>query len=600
MKIRRYLLIIFSIAYFLPQSIAFGKPVLFFSDLDSGPATGNGDISLGQTANVNGALVSIWGKNLGDLQGTSKISIGGRVAEYVYSWGNAASLEKPGGSFSETLYDSHQMQKITFQVPAGADNSGIRVTVGGEDSNIIPFIVRSGNIYFVDDSSPSSPGSGTYNAPWRSPTSYVQKLAGGEDGAICYFREGVYAEEYGGIRTSAKSIFYVNSNVAGAPGKPNAFVGYPNEIASLEATQGTSKEDPNYFIAVINDYPYNSATYLTISSLRLEANTYVATVRSNWRFIGNLCVGGAIFNQGTGILVTGSHISHVTNPERYVQNYKIYGNVITGERTGNKLDHAVYFGASKNNDFGWNYLYKNNVAEGPILSNNSEDSKENGYLPLENLLVHDNVIDMKDFPSRAIGVHELSLGSSIKFYNNIIIGPTALDNPAFYALSASIDLYNNTFYNVGSSKGTSAILSFDKRDPGTGVVYYPEGIKIKNNIVYGSQDSRNYLTISESLASLTPQIEIDSNMWYGIGDFGTKSLGLVEGSVNTINSDPNFQSLAPLNLHINKESLAVDNGTISVKSVVSNDFDGEPIDGTTSHIGALKTPTPLIKDINFK
>jgi len=392
-------------------AISYGRPVLFFSDLDSGPSTGNGDTSRGQVVDENGVLVSVWGKNLGEAQGGSQVIIGGKTAGVIYYWGNAASLEKAGGAYAKSLHDSHRMQKITFQVPAGADNSGINVIVDGENSNILPFAIRPGNIYFVDDDSPNYPGSGTYADPWRSPADYISALAG-QDGAICYFRQGDYSNtEYAGVSLSNKSCFRLNQDAAGTDGANNAFVGYPNEIASFGATAGIDKNDPDYFMYVFSEYPYNSATNITVSSLRLESNTVVAKVLSKWRFTGNLCIGGDIFNQGTGILITGSHVSHVTYPERYVQGWKICGNVIAGERTANKLNHAVYFGAGSDNDFGWNYVYGNNVAEGPLLSCNLEDSKENGYLPLANTALHDNVVDMSEFPSRAIGVHELALNS---------------------------------------------------------------------------------------------------------------------------------------------------------------------------------------------
>ncbi len=63
-------------------------PVLFFSDLISGPATGNTDTSLGQSSGVHGSIVTVWGKNLGSSQGTSKIYCNDVEAPYVYSWGN--------------------------------------------------------------------------------------------------------------------------------------------------------------------------------------------------------------------------------------------------------------------------------------------------------------------------------------------------------------------------------------------------------------------------------------------------------------------------------------------------------------------------------
>src|SRR5215472_172127 len=53
------------------------SPALYFTDLASGPRSGNGDTSKGQVANQDGALVTVWGANLGTSQGTSTITLGG-------------------------------------------------------------------------------------------------------------------------------------------------------------------------------------------------------------------------------------------------------------------------------------------------------------------------------------------------------------------------------------------------------------------------------------------------------------------------------------------------------------------------------------------
>src|SRR4051812_33852350 len=89
-------------------------PYLAFSDLDSGPATGNGDTSRGQAAGVDGALVTVWGENLGASQGDGAIRIGG-VAARIYAWGDATP---PAGRVD--LHRRLGLQRVVFQVPAGA------------------------------------------------------------------------------------------------------------------------------------------------------------------------------------------------------------------------------------------------------------------------------------------------------------------------------------------------------------------------------------------------------------------------------------------------------------------------------------------------
>ena len=53
-------------------------PRLFFSDLMSGPRSGNSDTSLGQAAGLDGAIVSVWGAFLGKSQGDGSFDKTGR------------------------------------------------------------------------------------------------------------------------------------------------------------------------------------------------------------------------------------------------------------------------------------------------------------------------------------------------------------------------------------------------------------------------------------------------------------------------------------------------------------------------------------------
>ncbi len=116
-------------------------PVLFFSDLISGPATGNTDTSLGQSSGVHGSIVTVWGKNLGSSQGTSTITCNGVVAPYVYMWGN--------NTFPLELNTKRGWQMISFQVASTATSGAgtIYATVGGINTNTLAFTVRTGSIY---------------------------------------------------------------------------------------------------------------------------------------------------------------------------------------------------------------------------------------------------------------------------------------------------------------------------------------------------------------------------------------------------------------------------------------------------------------------
>jgi uncharacterized protein (TIGR03437 family) len=87
--------------------------------------------------------VTVWGRGLGDSQGSSSISIGG-VDAPVYVWKNATGP-------AADMYSKHGMQMISFLVPSGTPSGSqeIQVTVNGVATNSLPFTVRSqGAIYY--------------------------------------------------------------------------------------------------------------------------------------------------------------------------------------------------------------------------------------------------------------------------------------------------------------------------------------------------------------------------------------------------------------------------------------------------------------------
>src|SRR5215471_2884578 len=105
-----FLAFLASLAWSLPPS-----PRIFYSDLESGPNTG------GQQD--QGAFVTIYGRGFGSARGNSTVSVGGKPVAGYSIWADS---------------------KITFQLGAAAETGNIVVTVGGQQSNGVPFVVRSG------------------------------------------------------------------------------------------------------------------------------------------------------------------------------------------------------------------------------------------------------------------------------------------------------------------------------------------------------------------------------------------------------------------------------------------------------------------------
>src|SRR5215470_18124880 len=144
----RCLVLLAGLLVLCPLCADAATPCLAFTDLAQGPRSGNVDTSRGQTANVNGTIVTVWGYNLGSSQGASTLTVGGVAASAIYYWGNATA---PNCGAS-TLYNSYQkLQCVIFQItgttPTGAQN--IVATVNGVATTGLSFnVMTTGNIYF--------------------------------------------------------------------------------------------------------------------------------------------------------------------------------------------------------------------------------------------------------------------------------------------------------------------------------------------------------------------------------------------------------------------------------------------------------------------
>lgn len=126
---------------------AIAQPLLRFTDLISGPATGLGD-GLG-----SGVIVTVWGQGIGDTQGEVFFTDSNgveRPAAHVYYWKRADGA-LPGGPAD--LWTSHLMYEVAFSIPAGSANGlgsiRIRKANAGSYSGTLPFTVRAGRILWV-------------------------------------------------------------------------------------------------------------------------------------------------------------------------------------------------------------------------------------------------------------------------------------------------------------------------------------------------------------------------------------------------------------------------------------------------------------------
>ena len=205
----------------VPEAAAASPPPrLFFSDLDSGPKSGNTDTSLGQTAGQDGAIVSVWGAFLGRAQGDSKVLLNGVEAARIYYWGEAVAPYSPA-NLSNGI---QRMQLVIFQVGHGApDGPGeITVVVQGARSNPIPFTVRPGRIFFVTASGRDG-ANGSWRAPWRTIQYGKDQLVPGD---TLYVGNGV-------SQLSSQEGAAIMVRKSGSPGAPMALVAYPGAHVTI-------------------------------------------------------------------------------------------------------------------------------------------------------------------------------------------------------------------------------------------------------------------------------------------------------------------------------------------------------------------------------
>lgn len=536
--------------------ISYAKPVLFYSDIISGPNTGG--------RNNNGVFVRVFGKGFGASRGTSTVSVGGGLVASYPTW-------------SDT--------EISFQLGSNAKTGSIVVSTPQGASNSLPFTVRSGRIFFVDINSPSTPGSGTFEDPWRSPRNFLE---GAQPGDTLYMRAGTYNGEYGitgwgavfGLRVGTGS----SRTRSGTQAMPIAYLAYPGENVKLSAPGPTGPV--RAFRLAANTSSEEMVHWITIANFSMES--YGACIANGgnpgiygkgWRIVNNDCNGLTMTVQAqTGSIVPGGDYS------------KVLGNKIHGGRTGDKLDHAIYSQACGDDvEIAWNHIYDNNFASGPLVSINYEGTRCDWEGYAGNIYVHDNIIDATNYPSRGIYPFNQSYTTGdpvvpvTYVYNNICIncgGPGA--DGALVMRNGAMEAYNNTFYNTRT-------YCLEISGPTPNVAY----LKFKNNICHMRTTASGY-TRYESDA---PVRDAEKNIYSGFGDYN--------GTMDTapINADPAFVNAAGGNFHLSAGSPAIGTGSTAIGSYVTRDFDGNVRSKSISDIGAYlynsSVPNPP-QNLRFK
>jgi hypothetical protein len=518
-------------AWSISFAVAAEKPILLFSDLTAAPNSG-----WSQTEPQKGAVVTLWGRHFGSARGNSYVTVNGTKlqsdSDYVDTWG-------------ETSNPVPFLETITFQLNnAIAEGEGeISVTVNGVTSVSIPFRIGQGHIYFVDVNHPHS-GTGSLEDPWSDLSDFIDVM---QPGDIAYFREGIYDQKYNGGKSN---IWVRSSEPSGTAEFPIAFVGYPNEKAVFDSMTHGERVEFNKSIEI-------DSAYITLSKLSTDAFGSGIQAGPFSRVIGNDAIGTQKFVQGTGILVGGSN------------GMKFYANAVHGSRTESRFDHSIYLSGCADSigaDVAYNYSYDNSFGRGPHIVVNSQEQRCRSDQSLASHHIRHNLVDCGPYPSRAIGIFDLSWDRGeaqepepTLVYNNIIVG-CGQGYGAMYHNNGHAYFYNNTLYNT----------------PGLGLDVHGDDVlstRAINNVFHQVPGS-NTGCVDGRFSIL------DSNAYYGGCDIPTEDHNAVTGDP-LVNID-----LTLFEFHLSPLSPLVNTGSSAVADVITTDFLSSPRSGID--IGALQ------------
>lgn len=367
---------------------ASAAPALFFTDLTSGPV---------------GAIVTVYGSNL-----QPEVTLNGVSATVVAS--------------SST--------KVSFIVPSTTSGS---IAMSG--SNVLPFTVRAGHIYFVATTGSNS-NSGMQASPWGTIPYAFNTAACGD---VIYAMNGVTQtglDNYGGSLSVQRRC---------TEDQPLALIGYPGATVTIGSTAleyGIRNPD-------INGDGFNGFVF---ASLVIRGGNEATKVVGNeyWRFVGN------DFSCPTGSGLSGCVELSSTS------NLKFFGNSIHDSGAGGtKYYHSFYASTNSNHiEVGWNYIYNNRTCRGIQFYSTSGS-------PQFDLIVHDNIITGQQCDGINYSTVDASQGP-LEVYNNLVYhvglgGATdGTPNEACFASlgygtpGGQILVYGNTFADCGSAGGSTA------------------------------------------------------------------------------------------------------------------------------------------------
>ncbi|MFH0907482.1 MAG: hypothetical protein V1929_01805, partial [bacterium] len=268
-----------------------GPPVLFFSDLTSGPNTGGQD--------NQGAFVTVWGKNFGNTRRDSAITVGGGAVAGYPVWTNT---------------------KISFQLGTNAGTGNIVLRTAEGVSSIGPFTVRTGAIHFAATNGSDTTGNGSWTNPWRTIVKAKNMLASGD---IAYVGDGIVQDTMDSYNAC------VNLNSHGTETNPKALIAYPGATVRVGTnSMSIDRAFHNWVSSGVGGY---AGKYWVISQFHITSRSIGVPLAEGYRIVGNY------FEAPTA----NGQVGIIEGRENHI---KILGNTFynVGLTNGTKLYHVIY------------------------------------------------------------------------------------------------------------------------------------------------------------------------------------------------------------------------------------------------------------------
>ncbi len=578
-------------------------PVILFSDIVSGPSSGLND-NLGI-----GAIVTIWGNNLGTKKG--KVLLTGSdgktlEASHIYYWKNADG-QLPGGPAN--LFASHRMQEIAFSLPhLPLGSSEIKVTVDMTSSNSLPFNVSDrGRILWVSDN-----GNNSNDCTFSSPCKYVNADVNSSNGGLGNkkLNEGDIVYSIGNnepdfCTTGGTCYGFYLREISGTIDDPISFISYPGTTANIVSDD----------IGLLPYYSYN----INMSKYRIlvgdrdptlepdagnPSESDIGILVANGRYVGNFlgenpktCINGwsgAISSTGNG-----------------GDRSKMYGNEIfdIGCENTSRFHHTTYFSVRNPNakittgwDFSYNYLHENKAQYGiHFYDENYGDpscAEVSGIIKVTNNVITDQVGAGISVATNDIAGDDICWKTNVEIKNNLLINTgfsykaldddlipysTALRLGAYEMQSSYMHVENNTIINFGSDLNETfeGVVIGYKDSP----LINPE-IKFNNNIIIANRNIK-YLKATSNIT------ESKNNIFFS-SSFPDLLTPEFETSIFT---DPKISFIGST-ISLSVDSSGVDSGfpssTMLDRDLYGTKRDIKPDIGVVEYVRKPNTPTNLI------